>query len=957
MQKRIWSILLLLMAHFVKAQEPYNLDATYPVHNLQDQLLVIADPDNTLTPEQLLQDSTLDFTPGGNIAQYLEVGIAYWGKLALITKDDLPGWALHFEDKMIGPPAWTKSNGKVDVWAYRGHELLFHKKTGVEYPKRDRDKATNWVLNQVALDQIPVETPLTLILRVEGNSIGYPAYFNLSARSPAQANYHEIYEFHNSFNIFMLGVTFIIFLYHLLQFIYLRQKVFFWFSLWLMFCMLTMAMANGLIIGDFTNYRYAVWLLIANSIYYTFWFFGREFINSKKKFPQLDKFILSLAFFVITVIVIDISYILIKKPQTYFTSVGIHYELLNIYTVASVILAVMLTLKKDPFARYFGVGALVGSLSLIIGTLWAMGMLRPPLDPFASCMFLQIVIYSFGIAYRQQVLTKQAQEEKLKVQQTYAEMQRMKDLDKIKTRFFANISHEFRTPLSLIAGPLQQAQKRSQQLGDNENIKLDKKSYAIIKSNTERLHNLIDQLLELSKIESGNIHLSLSQGGLIPFIRSVLYSFESMAERQNISLNTNFSNEDQLALYDQDKLEKILTNILSNAFKYTPDGGTITAVIDLGQDYLNIEVSDTGKGIDKDEVKHIFDRFYRVEGSEKKGSGIGLALTKELVGLHNGNISVESTKGKGTTFRIRLPVSKKGLPKRVLINDKLQKPTARPEATTTLSITTAGEETNPISASPAKELPVVLVVEDNADLRYFISDILKPHYHVLMAEDGAQGERMAFEHIPDLVISDVMMPKKDGYQLCHSLKNNPKTSHIPIIMLTAKAGQDNKMEGLIQGADSYLTKPFDNRELLIRMKNLIEAREKLWEHFKALDMFLSDDLEIASVDDRFLQDVFKAIKQNMDNEQFGVEEISRTIGFSRSQLHRKLKALIGKSTNQLIVEIRLNEAHRMLKQQAASVSEVAYAVGYSNLSYFTKRFKGKFGLLPSEVKAGKNTLI
>ena len=208
---------------------------------------------------------------------------------------------------------------------------------------------------------------------------------------------------------------------------------------------------------------------------------------------------------------------------------------------------------------------------------------------------------------------------------------------------------------------------------------------------------------------------------------------------------------------------------------------------------------------------------------------------------------------------------------------------------------------------------------------------------------------MAFEHIPDIVISDIMMPKKDGYEVCHSLKVNPKTSHIPIIMLTAKAGQESKIEGLTQGADAYLTKPFDEKELLLRMKNLIDSRKKIWEHFKALDMLLVDNIEVNSIDDKFLQDVFKSIKDNLDNEQFSVEDIARTVGFSRSQLHRKLKALSDRSANQLIVEVRLNEAHRLLKQKAGSVSEIAYTVGYSNLSYFTKSFKEKFGTLPSKV--------
>lgn len=946
MQKLLSLVWFLFVANLSVGQGIYELDPTYPVHRLQDQLLVIADQEQTLKPESLLRDTSLVFTPGDNLPRLLEVGMLYWGKLRMIAKDTLSGWSLHLEDRMIGLPAWTKSNGKVDVFAYSGDELIFHKRTGVEYPRRERDSDANWVLNQVALDQLPVDTPLTIILKVQGNSIGYPAYFNLSARSPEAAHYHQIYQFDNSFNIFLFGVTFIIFLYHLLQFVYLRQRVFFWFSLWLLFCMLTMAMSVGLVIGDFTTLRYPVWLLLANSVYYAFWFFGREFIGSKQKFPRLDKFIQGLAFFVVVEVLINVGYVIIAQPQTYFTGVGIHYQLLNIYTVISLVLAIILTLKKDPFARYFGVGALIGSAALIIGTLWALRILRPPMDPFAACMFLQIVIYSFGIAYRQQVLTQQAQNEKLQAQQTQAEMQRMKDLDEIKTRFFANISHEFRTPLTLIAGPLQQAETRSGRSEDPQAINLDKKSYDIIKKNTQRLHRLVDQLLELSKIESGHVHLALKQGGLMQFIRSILYSFESMADRQNISLNISCSEDNPMAFYDKDKLEKILTNVLSNAFKYTPDGGMVTVVVDLGTNYLSVEVSDTGKGIDKEEVRHIFERFYRVEGSEKKGSGIGLALTKELIDLHHGNISVESLKGTGTTFKIRLPVTLEGLPDAIAAGEQWDR------ATTPEMIPDASKGVYPTAESmpqDARELPVVLLVEDNADLRHFISDILRPYYHVFSAEDGGQGERMAFEHIPDIVITDVMMPEKDGYQLCHSLKHNPKTSHIPIIMLTAKAGQENKLEGLTQGADSYLTKPFDDRELLIRMRNLLEAREKLWEHFKGLDMLLSDDLEVTSIDDRFLQDVFATIKENLDNEQFGVEDMVRALGFSRSQLHRKLKAITGKSANQLIVEVRLNEAHRMLKQKVGSVSEVAYSVGYSSLSYFTRSFKNKFGSLPSKV--------
>ena len=928
------------------AQEVYEIDPKYPVHDLNTHLKVYADSLDRFTPETILLDSTMPYKKGNELPRFLKVGVAYWGKLNIRIKDSLKNWTLHFEDNRIGLPAWTKSNGKIDVFGYNKNQLLFHKKTGVEYPKSDRDIASKWVLNRVKLGDFPINTSLTLIIRAEGHNLGHPAYFNLSARGPRHTNYHQIYEFNNSFNIFMFGVTFIIFLYHLLQFIYLRDPVFKWFTAWLLFCTLTFAMSIGLILGSFTQYRFVIWLLLANGVFYVYWFFGRAFINSKEKFPILDKFIVGLALFILIEIISVAIYVILFKPQAYFTGVGIHYNLLQIYTICSLVMSVILVFKKDLFARYFGIGSLIGSFFLIIGTLWAMQIIRFSsilfVDPFATAMFLQIVIYSFGIAYRRQKLNEKSEQERLRAERTTAEVARMKDLDAVKTRFFANISHEFRTPLTLINGPIQQAKKSAIQ--PDGSVLLSEKSYGVVKKNTARLQMLVDQLLDLSKIESGKLHLSLTKGDLMQFIRSQVFSFESMAERQNISLNTHFVAELNGAYYDKDKLEKILNNLLSNAFKYTPQGGAVHVTVDTDESSIFIEIGDTGKGIDKTEIDRIFDRFYRVEGTEAKGSGIGLALTKELVDLHNGQISVHSDRGRGTTFKVRLPITLEGLPQGVVAEEENQVP--------------AKVQDGPIESSEKEHPPkiqinnnddVVLLVEDNIDLQEYISEILHDHYQVLTASNGLQGERMAFEHIPDLIISDVMMPKKDGYELCSSLKANIKTSHIPIIMLTAKAGQSNKMEGLTQGADAYLTKPFDADELLVRVKNLISARKKIWEHFKSMDLTLIDDLEMKSADDTFLQKVMKTIGENLDNELLSVEDIASKVGFSRAQLHRKLKALTNKSAGQLVNEIRLNEARRMLENKLGSVSEIAYSVGYSNMSYFTKSFKEKFGVLPSKV--------
>ncbi|HKK77858.1 MAG TPA: ATP-binding protein [Saprospiraceae bacterium] len=949
MQRALF-FLFFLSTSLCLGQQTYVLDTQYPVHDLQSELRVAVDSLDNFSPEQLLSDSTITFSDRSQFPRLLDNEFTYWGKIQLLVKGEVEGWTLQLEDRYIGVPAWGKSNGKVDVYVYLDEERLVHKKTGVEYPKRERDPAAHWTLNQISLADLPEGKPINLLIRIEGNSLGYPPYFNLSARDADHRYYHQLFAPMNAFNLFMFGITFITFLYHFLQFLYLRERVFLWFSVWSFFTTLTMAMTAGLVIGAFTQFRFPFWLLIANSIVYTFWFFGRAFIGTQKKYPVLDKLILGLAFFILAEIILMVLYVLLFDPPVFATRVGVHYLFLNGYTIINVVLAIVLLFKKDPFARYFGFGALAGSAALVLGIFWAMGLIRINFDPFALALFLQVIIYSFGIAYRRQVLTQQAQLEKLEAQKTRIEMKRIKDLDEIKTRFFANISHEFRTPLALISGPLEQARQKALKEEQSDSVSVEKRSFDIIKKNTHRLNNLVNQLLELSKLESGRIFLSLQRGGLISFIRSILFSFESMAEQKNINLVINLPEENYQAFYDKDKLEKILSNILSNAFKYTPPGGTITTIVDVDERYLSIEVSDTGKGIAREDIKHIFERFYRVEGTEEKGSGIGLALTKELVELHQGLINVESRKDRGTTFKIKLPITLKGLPESNRISTEEQE-IERSERRSTLFEPVIPTPAGSVQTkNQAEHLPVVLLVEDNVDLQYFISEILEPHYQILTASDGEQGERMAIEHVPDLIISDVMMPKKDGYEMCSSLKRNTKTSHIPIIMLTAKARQEDKIEGLLQGVDSYLVKPFDGNELLLQIKNLVEAREKIWSHFKSMDMLLTDDLEVHSLEDQFIQEVFKTIKANLDNEQFGVEDLVRSLGFSRSQLHRKLKALIGKSANQLIVEIRLNEAHRMLKQKAGTVTEVAFSVGYSNLSYFSKSFKNKFGMLPSKVQ-------
>jgi DNA-binding response OmpR family regulator len=408
--------------------------------------------------------------------------------------------------------------------------------------------------------------------------------------------------------------------------------------------------------------------------------------------------------------------------------------------------------------------------------------------------------------------------------------------------------------------------------------------------------------------------------------------------------------------FDRDKMEKVLTNLLSNAFKFTSAGGRVRVEISNSRTQMpnvaQIFVSDTGIGIHQEELPHVFDRFYQVDASqtrEQEGSGIGLALTKELVELHHGTIDVRSEIGKGTKFTILLPLGNKHLSPGEIV----QAPTV-PDRVAILdqeTILPSPAETHEISDHASREeQQLILVIEDNADVRAYICDYLVAQYRVIEANDGIEGVKKAKESIPDLIISDVMMPKMDGFEVCKQLKQDEKTSHVPVILLTAKAGQENKVEGLETGADDYLTKPFDAKELLVRIKNLIELRRKLRERFSKTQILKPGEIAVTSVDDAFLQKVMSVVEEKLGDEKFGVEQFAREVGMSRSQLHRKVTALIGQTPTDFIRYMRLHRAMDLLKKNTGTVSETAYSVGFSGVSYFSKCFQEQFNMLPSEVK-------
>lgn len=551
------------------------------------------------------------------------------------------------------------------------------------------------------------------------------------------------------------------------------------------------------------------------------------------------------------------------------------------------------------------------------------------------------------------------------------EAQKLQEVDRMKSRFFADISHEFRTPLTLMLGPVEKILPAIENKERREDLR-------VMQRNARRLQRLVEQLLDLSRIEARRMPLRARQDDIVPKIKEWVASFVSLAESKNISLNLHFPEQPIIAYFDAEKLEKIVYNLLSNAFKFTPEGGTV--IVDLGfgnadfdakqqeapairnpqseidenRTFIQITVKDTGIGIAKDHLPHIFDRFYRASEAltgEQGGTGIGLALAKEFVELHHGKIRVESEVGKGSTFTVLLPLGREHLSDDEIVDSVSsdQYPVISDQDSV------SGNEqpaTSIQQQATSDEQPVLLIVEDNDDMRRYLRNSLIPDFEIVEAENGEAGYQVACKKTPDLIVSDVMMPIMDGFALCAKLKTDQRTSHIPVILLTARAGQEDKLEGLETGADDYLTKPFDARELQIRVKNLIAQRQRLRERFSREITVQPKDITVTSIDEKFLQQALDIVEENMSDDDFQIDQFCRAIGMSRSTLNRKLRALTGLSTNVFIRTLRLKRAAQLLEKKSATIVEIAYEVGFNNPSYFAECFRQQFGKPPSEW--GKN---
>lgn len=539
-------------------------------------------------------------------------------------------------------------------------------------------------------------------------------------------------------------------------------------------------------------------------------------------------------------------------------------------------------------------------------------------------------------------LSKQKQQLEEQRDQLIMLSRQLEDATHAKLSFFTNVSHDFRTPLTLIADPVEQLQQ-SHNLNEHERFLLN-----IIHKNVTVLLRLINQILDFRKFEDGKLQLRLSRFDLRTSLLEWTDAFRTLSFRKHIHFRIVTNEQaDYTVTADAEKLERILYNLLSNAFKFTPENGSISVSLSLfnkdGEPSVRLQVTDTGVGMPAEHVQHIFDSFYQI-GVHHAGSGIGLALVKAFVEMHHGTIHVDTTEGQGTCFTIEMPACQKGA---------LDPDTTRSAALVNLkegAVLAADQETlqTTDSATSPEDKETVLVIDDNQDIRDYVRSVLQDEYNIIEAANGQEGIRMAMKYVPDVIICDVMMPVMDGMECCRRLKSELQTSHIPVMMLTAYAVDEQKIKGYECGADSYISKPFSARLLTVRLRNLIDNRHRLQQVFADGSSASLQKVSVSDVDKGFLEKLRRLIDQRLSDPNLSVEELGEQIGLSRVQLYRKSKALCGYAPNELLRIARLKRASSLLASTDKTVAEITYEVGFSSPSYFTKCYKDYFGESPTE---------
>lgn len=728
------------------------------------------------------------------------------------------------------------------------------------------------------------------------------------------------------------GFLMVVFFYNLFTYIHTKEKPHLFYALYALSLFLSLLPPLELVYETFLEpYPYLIRHIELTGDYGFVLFyllFMRSFLNLKAKHPLLDKIIIINSWGLI---------VLWGVSQLWFLITGIHYPTQWGYQ-ASAIISIMVFLfvyakllfVKDILVRYIIVGslaALIGALIVLCNLLFSENFPVNAYYIMQAGHMAELLIFLLGLSIRSKIQLEDAF--------------KASELSKYQNRFFTNISHELRTPLTLIKAPI------SKLLGSEVDEK-QKEELLYIQSNANRLELLINQILEVTALENNKKPLKVAYDNIIQVLTPLFHSFEYIAQQRKIHLQMiNYTSTGNL-YFNEEAVTTIFNNLLINAVKFCNDEGIVRLHITEDKNWLHMAVFNTGKPISKLQIEQIFNRFYYDQENSSDlqiSSGIGLNLVSELVKWHKGKIEVVSDANKGTTFTVLLSMDSK-----TYSNEEIQLLPKKTKIPNKNLFTEPGlvESKNINLKEPAQK--TVMIVEDNHQLANYLLSLLREQYHTLLAYDGAQALDILDKTSVDIIISDIMMPHINGISLCEEIKTNILTSHIPFIILTAKADHESKIQGLKVKADDYIVKPFDNEELLLKVHNLLDHSEKIANILSEKNTIKPDDIDVSSVDKVFLQQVIDIVTENIPNESFTVEDLAAEIGLSRSQLHRKLNGLIRQSPNYIIRNMRLERARGLLQKNAGTVSEIAFMTGFNTVNYFSKCFKDAYGYAPSEVK-------
>ena len=918
------------------------------LYELADQLEVWL-PDSPVEPAELFAGSAqADFQPFVAGEMPLPVAAEYWGRVQLSNRSAAAEWVLSFSSLLTEVTVYLADGARPRI-----------QKTGTFVPLGERDFTPIGDQNLVKIVIPPGESRLLYyraVSTIEEEQV-IP-----SPRLQSMAAFSQKLETRKWGSGLFVGFMLMILVYSLLLYVFQRDRAYLYYSVYLFALIVWLSFNRGELAGlpglGFVDrhpeygyfFKLATYVGLAGYLA-----FLAAFLDLKTLLPGWRWVFRFLIWLAVPLLLIDAG---ILWSSNFSLSRADKLSVLYIVAFVIVTYSFLWPLYKTRDKR--GIFIILGMLAM------GGGFLMTAIHRFSGAgftlryfqigTFIEVTIFSLGLAYRSNQVQRERHQatfelEKNRIQKEKQEVEarQLRELNDLKTQFYTNVTHEFRTPLTVILG-------MTEQLSDATATPLDRKKLSqgleLIQRNSGQLLRLINQLLNFAKVNSESMTLELIQGDIVRYLQYLTESFYSMAEGKQVRL-VFYSEERTLWMdYDEEKIQQIVYNLLSNALKFTPPQGKVVLhvlqVERAGAPWLQLKVKDSGIGIAPEQLPRIFDPFYQGDRSATRrgeGTGIGLALTKELAELMEGRIEVESTPEQGSIFQILLPIRRNA--DRVSEAPLFNPPPAAPEPVN-------GSESAP--AAPATgfpELPLLLLIEDNRDLVTYIQTLVGSQYAVRVANDGQAGIDLALELVPDIIICDVMMPEKDGFEVCATLKSDERTSHIPIVLLTARATPTDRLEGLQRGADAYLTKPFRKKELQIRLEKLVELRQNLRRRYSEgpVAVLPADPADSKTDPERqFLQKLTQVVLDHLSDADFGVPRLADAVLMSQTQVYRKLKALTDQTPSQFIRSLRLRQGLHLLQTTELTISEIAYDVGFSDPNYFSRTFHQEFKRPPSEFR-------